>query len=336
MNAFHHRGRVSPSHGQDSLSVRSLRSLVFLFYVLPCTGSLTTGCQLLTPKVPESLGEQKTSYSYIPLDPLPVKTRPGTSCKEDKDVKPNFKDLLDSLPDQAVRIAVGQYDASGTLVYGPVKVGTAGRSYQIVLDYISVDAANVPVYVERLRTSPAPGSAPEVSVYDDSITEKTQYRVREDPESELFFSWIAPVNKAPKHTPKGEKVIIPVYLGVGLRLTASVTVTKGTANLSSLGAIAADAEAGKITGSLVVQTLGVTGKSVATTLPLPSELNQTTIQNAILSLGSIKAVLYDSTTQVSPRVVGIYNPIGGGQQVVNGIISILARNPILWSRPCKE
>ena len=125
-----------------------------------------------------------------------------------------------------------------------------------------------------------------------------------------------------------------MYVGVGLRLIASVTVRKGSVNLSSLGVLAADAQAGKVTGTLVVQTLGITGKSVSTSLPLPSDLNQTTIQNAIVSLGSIKAILYDKNTDVDPRVVGIYDPVGGGQQVVNGIISVLASNPINWNRPC--
>src|SRR5262249_49802758 len=101
-----------------------------------------------------------------------------------------------------------------------------------------------------------------------------------------------------------------------------------------LGAISAAAEAGKISGSLVVQTLGITGKPVSTALPLPSEINPTTIQNAILALGSIKAVLYDPKTEISPRVVGIYNPIGGGPEFVNDLVSNLARAPTPWPRPC--
>jgi len=128
---------------------------------------------------------------------------------------------------------------------------------------------------------------------------------------------------------------MPVYIGVGLRLTATVRVIKGTANLSSLGSLAAGAEAGNLNGSLVVQTLGINGKGVSTALPLPSELNQTTIQNAILSLGSIKAILYDEkNTQITPRVVGIYNPVGGGQQYINGIISALAVSPVEWDHVC--
>jgi hypothetical protein len=130
--------------------------------------------------------------------------------------------------------------------------------------------------------------------------------------------------------------VIPVYVGVGLRLTADLQVLRGTINLSSIGAIAAGVEAGKASGSLVVQTLGVTGKQVATSLPLPSELNQTTVQNAILSLDSIKAIIFDSqNTVVTPRVTGIYLPIRNGtEDLVNRIVSELARSPIPWYRPC--
>jgi hypothetical protein len=73
--------------------------------------------------------------------------------------------------------------------------------------------------------------------------------------------------------------------------------------------------------------------------PLPcryrGELNQTTIQNAVLALGSIKAILYDEkNTTVTPRVVGICNPVGGGQQFINGVISALTVEPVAWSAPC--
>jgi len=282
-------------------------------------------------KLPSTLAETHTSYSYIPLDPLPVVISPANGCysgdpSKDGKLTGTFKALLDSLPDQAVRMATGQYDASGTLVYGPAKIGVSGQSYQVVLDYVSVDTTNVSVYIERVLVD-SPGT--DVSVFDDSIKAKTRYQVFRDPDSEAF----AFLPKS-KEKPPGDRVVVPVYVGVGLRLTASVTVTKTTANLSGLGAIAADAESGRLTGSLVVQTLGVTGKSVSTSLPLPSELNRTTIQNAILALGSIKAIMYDADTEIDPRVVAIYNPVGGGQQVVNGIISVLASNPVRWFRPC--
>ncbi len=313
-----------------SPSIRVTKMLLLLIIVF----YFTTGCNSL--RLPDSYAARQTSYSYIPLDPLPVFQRGGNSCGEYRsiahiNIESKFKDLAASLPDQAVRLAIGSYDITGNLKFGPSTVGYKGESYQVVLDYINVDATQLPVYVKRVITS-GPNTGKSVSIYADSIKATTRYQVSyaPRPDSSQIIDMVS------YNEEKGELVIVPVYLGVGLRLIASVTVQRGKANLSSLGALAAEAEAGKLTGTLVVQTLGITGSNVASSLPLPSEINQTTIQNAILSLGSIKAVLYDENTIKNPRVVGMYNPIGGGQQIVNGIISVLAEKPLTWYRPCES
>ncbi|MFP3366491.1 hypothetical protein R0J93_22885, partial [Pseudoalteromonas sp. SIMBA_148] len=88
--------------------------------------------------------------------------------------------------------------------------------------------------------------------------------------------------------------------------------------------LAAEASAGKVTGSMVVQTLGMTGELVSTNLPLPNELDRSTAQNAILAIGSIKALLHDPDMKIYPRIIGLYNPYGGGTQFVNGVLSALA------------
>jgi len=228
-------------------------------------------------------------------------------------------------------LAIAQLNGKVSGSFGPASIGYENNSYQVILDYITVDATQLPIYVKRIISS-GPDMGHTVQLFDDSIKQSTRYIVSAAPR-------LNPYDKTNgEFTPnldKGELVVIPVYIGVGLRLTASILVMKGSVNLSSLGALAAAAEAGKLTGSLTVQTLGITGDNVATSLPLPSEINQTTIQNAILSLGSIKAVMYDKeNTIITPRIVGIYNLIGGGKEIVNGIISVLAGDPIKWYRPC--
>lgn len=100
--------------------------------------------------------------------------------------------------------------------------------------------------------------------------------------------------------------------------------------------IAAGVEGKKASGSLTVQTLGLNGKQVSTSLPLPSELNQSTVQQAILALGSVKAIMYDQETLVTPRVTGLYLPFpDGNDRLVNLIISELASAPIIWNRSCR-
>ena len=114
-----------------------------------------------------------------------------------------------------------------------------------------------------------------------------------------------------------------------------ITTLEANVNLSGLPAIAAQAEAGSLRGSLVVQTLGVSGKNIATALPLPSELNTTTLTNSILSMGAIKAMIYDDATYKKARIVGFYNPFGGGEAFVNALIDALSESRHEWYRACE-
>lgn len=334
--------------------------------------------------LPESPGETRAAHTYIPLDPLPVSSRYGDSCP-DNAVPDDWIDLPEALPDHAVRMAVGQYDSTGNISFGPATVTQKNKSYEVVLDYISVDAVPHEVWVQRYWRSDADAEGNYVDIFEsvyDTVDQPTQYRVLpvesrdrcacEEEEEEGSRSGEVALNgedapgdgaaddtgdvptdvgtdegraEQPETTDEGgpatteerpgEKVIVPVYVGVGLRMTASIKSKRAGVSLSGLTALAAEAEAGNISGSLVVQTLGITGKPVSAALPLPSELNQTTVQNAIMAIGTIKATLDEPDVRLSPRVVGIYNPIGGGQQVVSGIISTLATERIVWNRPCE-
>ena len=62
--------------------------------------------------------------------------------------------------------------------------------------------------------------------------------------------------------------------------------------LTSLASIAAEAQRRALRGTLTVQTLGIAGKGIATALPLPSKLDQTTVENGILALGTSRSMLY--------------------------------------------
>jgi len=275
---------------------------------------LASCASLETPRTP---AEILSGYSYIPLDPLPVEIVSGAGCAAGQrpDLSTNLK-KLNRLPDNNVRIAIRNLNASASAGFGPVKVGVEGSSYEVVLDYINVDVANIRFgYTPPSAGSPADGG---------SLTPVTVTSVRRLGAGESGFA-----------DGSEREVVIPVYVGVGLRLTANVTVRRGNINLASLGALTAAAQANRISGTLIVQTLGITGKQVTTTFPMPNELNATTIQNAILALGAIKAILYDENTQITPRVTGIYNPLPNvDQETINQIVSQLATTPIPWRVPC--
>jgi hypothetical protein len=257
-----------------------------------------SACGFLAP--PKSPGEYYSGYSYVPLDPLPVQVNGNVACSA----------LNRELPDNAVRIAVRDLSGSGSLGFGPVKLGYAGSSYRVILDYINADVANF-----RFRYGGG------LNVLEGATP-----------------AFVTRVDRPSTSTAGGGQgeIVIPVYVGVGLRLTADVTVHKGTVNLSSLGSLSAAAEAKRITGSLLVQTLGITGPKIQSALPLPSELNSTTIQNAIVSVGSIKALMGDEGTLLRPRVVGIYNPMKqSNQETINLIVSqLIGPPPIGWTPSC--
>lgn len=294
-----------------------------------------SGCVSLPElKAPATTGERNAGYTYIPIDPLPVESRPGKNCRFDKgngrsvvldmsgpplEAGQKLRPVLDDLPDNAVRMAIREYGAKGTASVGPFKLGAEGQRYQVILDYINVDSTSLRFFIQTDPSSPT--EVRRISqyrfVFNDGVTSRDR------------------IGAAAAASIEGN-VVIPVYVGVGLRLTADLQILKGNVNLSNLGAIAAAVESGQATGTLVVQTIGVTGKQVAASLPLPSSLNQTTVQNAIMSLGSIKAVIHDEkSTTITPRITGLYLPLrDANEAMVNQIVSEIAREPVLWQRGC--
>jgi hypothetical protein len=234
-------------------------------------------------KIPTTLGDIKnaSSFGYHPIDPLPVRM-----LNYDTTFISNLR-ILQALPDETMRLAIGQVSANIGIKFLTASIGYEGNEYVVTLDYIKYTTESIGVKISKSTEN----QMDLVSI--DSLT--------------------------PNH-------IVPVYIGIGLRLTANITVNKGTVNLGNLLAIGAEASAGKISGFLVVQTLGISGESISPLIPMPSEINPTTIQNAIMALGAIKTKLYDEKTMITPRVVGVYNNIGGGQETINQFISSILQN----------
>jgi hypothetical protein len=118
---------------------------------------------------------------------------------------------------------------------------------------------------------------------------------------------------------------VPVYVGVGVRLTADFKVNSGSVNLS-LSGIGAAGGASQLSGTLILQTLGISGQGVS--LAIASDINPTTIQNALVAFGAIKAKIYSNDTTVTPRLVGIYNNFGGDSETLNALYSLLVKQPL--------
>jgi hypothetical protein len=307
---------------------------------------LISGCQSIginKGKLPSTLGENASGYGYIPLDGLAIdQTFEADSCKSwrqltddkspfstatdirgDKAGEDPFRPLLETLPDISVRFAVASLDLNGGLTFGPAKITAKGKNYRAILDYVNIDAIPVSLWVTAFKDNNP------VKISD----------IRGDVVAQYYEASLQTGEK-PKY-PESQLVTIPVYVGIGMRLSADITAIEGGVPLTSLGAIGLEAQAKKLTGTLTVQTIGITGESVATSLPLPSSLDQTTIENGILSIGSNRAVVYRPSTEnssihITPRVVGLYSPIGSEPALVNAIYSELSRERPKWARPCKS
>jgi len=304
--------------------MRSLLTLICTSLLLSCSAtSLTPNTNASPAASPQTQAALQSGYTYVPVDPFSVQIIPGENCVADA---PYYPELLASLPDNSVRVSLEQFDGSGSLGIGPLGASVEGGTYKVTLDYINADTTNIDMYFRRSVVvgddeyyhpmhSPSPaGSHPD----DDSFEVRSIYDLSEDEARDQNF----------------ERHSIPVYVGVGLRIISNVVVSGANVDVSGLGAIAASAQTSSLSGNLVVQTIGVNGKSVAAALPIQSELNPTTVQNAIVAIGSVKTLLYEDDTVTAPRVVGLYLPFMGDKRLVNGIISVLVTNPVDWMRSC--
>jgi len=122
---------------------------------------------------------------------------------------------------------------------------------------------------------------------------------------------------------------IPIYVGVGLRVTADVVSFKAGVNVG-LTALTANADAESLQGTLTVQTLGVNGPEISGSLPQDEELNRTTVRGALTSIATIRAKLYQPNTILQPRVLGMYLPFPADQQLINQIVSAISKHPPKW------
>ena len=233
------------------------------------------------------------SYGYQPLDPLPVDVRINNKVI---DPLTERAAILNALGDETMRIVIGEVEGAGQISYGSSKMGYEGRSYVVVIDYMKFQT-----YPKLFRYS------------QDSAAVKIYTLIEQVPDGKMI-----------------KQRFLPMYIGVGLRLSANIKVNKGSVDLGNLFLLGMAAQENRVTGSLVIQTLGISGDKITDLLPMPTEISPTAIQNAITALATIKSKIHDADTRISPRTIGFYNVLGGGKETVSDLISIcLTGNAIL-------
>ena len=119
-------------------------------------------------------------------------------------------------------------------------------------------------------------------------------------------------------------------IGVGLRLIAKITTSKNNLNLGDFFALGAAAEANHLYGTLSIEVIGIQSRDISALVPLPAELNQTTMQNAMQALSTIKSRIHDEDTHLHPQVIGIYpsDPTEDGQAKLIEALGIRTENPV--------
>jgi hypothetical protein len=233
------------------------------------------------------------SNGFKPVSPIQVDL---------SQVNTSNAEILNALPNETIKISVGQVDAIGNVSFGPIGATQKNGSYVVVLDYIKFKVEKH--IINATPIIPADLEDEYESEDKDGDKHRHIHRPIYYPEYDTDGSLIEW-----KASDKGEQPIrIQFYVGVGLRMTATVFVKEAGVDLSSLYGLGAAAEQKKISGSLLVETLGVTGPDISPLLPWPSEINVSSIQNAIQSIATVKAKMYEEKgVYIKPQIIQVDN-----------------------------
>ena len=254
-----------------------MKTIFFLLVLFHLFGLISC---IPRPSASEDSVQNISGTSYIPINPVVCEfSRNGDTILN--------CNLLAALPSETVFLSILDAEASvnGNIAVEPVNLtsSTGNNTYEVIWDYIKYGCACVDV-LDELRLS---------NTLLDSLYNKklSTNNIEIDTSNIVYYA-----------------KSIPVYYGVGVRLRATVTTTAAGVDIGTLSGIAAGFEANKLTGTLTLQALGLSGRAIYSAIPLPSEINRTTIQNALMAMGSIKSLMYDESVVISPCVVGYLRP----------------------------
>ena len=206
-------------------------------------------------------------------------------------VIPN-KDVLDRLPNETVAVTILQYDKSGRGSYSGSGLTSSGSTYRVVIDYTK--------YATRVSKLPHT-SRPDLPYFDFSIGFLANRR-RAIEDALYLHDQVMKRGQQLGKQASTNQVAVSYHIGVGLRVNAMITARASNIDLGSLFSIGLAAESKKIFGTLAVQTIGISGRSVSPSVPMPSEINTTTIQNAMTAIATMKSRMYDSDVMIVPHV----------------------------------
>lgn len=94
-------------------------------------------------------------------------------------------------------------------------------------------------------------------------------------------------------------------VGVGLRITANIETSEDGISTGSLFGLGLAAEMGKLKGTMSLEVIGMESSQISELIPMPSDIGQTAIQNALQSLAAIKTKIYDEKTRLYPQIMAV-------------------------------
>lgn len=259
----------------------------FLFPAIFLVSCASMQNQTSGTKINQNANQQLFAMKgYQPIDPISINTE-----------HLSMDSIVYLFPNEATRVAVGRVNQSGSLAFGSNTLALKGQSYTIIIDYVKYKTTSIPA-----RYS-----------FENDLNDK--YLLTKEL-LETKFGSIADLKSTPIDTTKtqrlqnankiGQDIRIPVYVGIGLRIQSNVTILSDSLNinLGSLYNLGVAASQNKLSGTLIIQTLGISGTQISSAIPIPDKINESTIQNAITSLATIKSKIYDKDTKIYPQVVG--------------------------------
>lgn len=216
-----------------------------------------------------------SAYVYQPINPITVWFRDADNEETSAGftaaaiTSPDFNAaLLRDLDTQTVRIGLDNTTGSASATNPIVNTTISGQSYVLIVDYIMYHSRTLNIQNLTYQSPDHTGQ----------LTDRTYCGS------------------------------VPLYTGIGLRIRAEFTALKGNVNISGLPALALAADAGHIAGRIAVQTMGITGKEITALMPIMSDIDGTSIQNAVQAVAAIKSKIHEPDTTVYPKIVGFESP----------------------------
>jgi len=125
-------------------------------------------------------------------------------------------------------------------------------------------------------------------------------------------------------------------VGIGLRIKAKVITNKANLNLSGLANLGVEASNNHLTGLLSIDIIGIDSKDITNYIPLTAKLDETSIQNAIQAIATIKSKIWDSNIKLTPQLIAINQNQDSSEKIikekiVNGTFSYTNTSDVIFS-----